>query len=171
MEKIASIAGIGFLVFMAIFATFHNGLFPVGAIMWIIAYFGGRDIWRRYQESINDKSKESSMNNASVNNIQNQSAYTNYLLQVGNWSTLWLISPTTWVLFLLALASTIFIGASAIGNMSLAWFLIPSAIAACLMGAWIVYYSLTHDIKASMGDVDNTYTGTGSVSFMRAKID
>lgn len=111
------------------------------------------------------------MNNASVNNIQNQSAYTNYLLQVGNWSTLWLISPTTWVLFLFALASTIFIGASAIGNMSLAWFLIPSAIATCLMGAWIVYYSLTQDIKASMGDAGSNPSATGSVSFMRAKID
>lgn len=111
------------------------------------------------------------MNNASVNNIQNQSAYTNYLLQVGNWSTLWLISPTTWALFLFALASTIFIGASAVGNMSLAWFLIPSAIAACLMGAWIVYYSINQDIKASMGDVDNTLTGAESMSFMRAKID
>ena len=55
MEKMASVAGIGFLGFLAIFATFHNGLFPVGAIMWVIAYFGGHDIWRRYQESINDK--------------------------------------------------------------------------------------------------------------------
>ena len=90
------------------------------------------------------------MTNASVNNIQNQSDYTNYLLQVGNWSTLWLISPTTWVLFLFALASTIFIGASAVGNMSLAWFLIPSAIATCLMGVWIVYYSITQDVKAGM---------------------
>lgn len=111
------------------------------------------------------------MTNTSVNNIQDQSTYTNYLLQVGNWSTLWLISPTTWMLFIFALASTIFIGASAIGNMSLAWFLIPSAIAACLMGAWIVYYSFTQDIKASMGDVDKTPTGAGSMSFMRAKID
>lgn len=111
------------------------------------------------------------MTNTSVNNIQDQSTYTNYLLQVGNWSTLWLISPTTWMLFIFALASTIFIGASAIGNMSLAWFLIPSAIAACLMGAWIVYYSFTQDIKANMGDVDKTSTGAGSMSFMRAKID
>lgn len=111
------------------------------------------------------------MANVSINDIQNQSAYTNYLLQVGNWSTLWLISPTTWALFLFALASTIFIGASAVGNMSLAWFLIPSAIAACLMGSWIVYYSLTQDVKASMSDVDNTPAGPGSMSFVRAKID
>lgn len=111
------------------------------------------------------------MTNTSVNNIQDQSTYTNYLLQVGNWSTLWLISPTTWVLFLFALASTIFIGASAIGNMSLAWFLIPPAIAACLMSAWIVYYSITQDVRVSMGDTDNTPTGVGSMSFMRAKID
>ena len=111
------------------------------------------------------------MNNASVNNIQNQSAYTNYLLQVGNWSTLWLISPTTWVLFLFALASTIFIGASAIGNMSLAWFLIPSAIAACLMGAWVVYYSITQDVKASMVDADSNPAAPGLLSFMRAKTD
>lgn len=111
------------------------------------------------------------MNNASVNNIQNQSAYTNYLLQVGNWSTLWLISPTTWALFLFALASTIFIGASAVGNMSLAWFLIPSAIASCLMGAWIVYYSLAQDIKASMSDADSNPAAPRTVSFMRAKID
>ena len=111
------------------------------------------------------------MNNASVNNIQNQSAYTNYLLQVGNWSTLWLISPTTWALFLFALASTIFIGASAVGNMSLTWFLIPSAIAACLMGSWIVYYSLTQDVKASVGDADSNHSAPGSLSFMRAKTD
>ena len=111
------------------------------------------------------------MNNASVNNIQNQSAYTNYLLQVGNWSTLWLISPTTWVLFLFALASTIFIGASAIGNMSLAWSLIPPAIAACLMGAWVVSYSITQDVKASMVDADSNPAAPGSLSFMRAKTD
>jgi len=110
------------------------------------------------------------MNNASVNNIQNQNTYTNYLLQVGNWSTLWLISPTTWVLFILALASTIFIGASAIGNMSLAWFLIPSAIAACLMGTWIVYYSLTQDVKASM-DTGSNHAAPGAMSFMRARTD
>ena len=111
------------------------------------------------------------MTNTSINDIQNQSNYTSYLLQIGNWSTLWLISPTTWVLFLFALASTIFIGASAVGNMSLAWFLIPSAIAVCLMSAWIVYYSLTQDVKASMGDAGNTPTGTGSASFMRARTD
>lgn len=111
------------------------------------------------------------MNNASVNNIQDQNTYTNYLLQVGNWSTLWLISPTTWVLFILALASTIFIGASAIGNMSLAWFLIPSAIAACLMGSWIVYYSLTQDVKASVGETSSNHEASGSMSFMRTKID
>lgn len=110
------------------------------------------------------------MNNASVNNIQDQNTYTNYLLQVGNWSTLWLISPTTWVLFILALASTIFIGASAIGNMSLAWFLIPSAIAACLMGTWIVYYSLTQDVKASM-DTGSNHAALGAMSFMRARTD
>lgn len=110
------------------------------------------------------------MTNTLFDNIQNQSNYTNYLLQVGNWSTLWLISPTTWVLFLFALASTIFIGASAVGNMSLAWFLIPSAIAACLMGVWIVYYSLTQDVKASM-NVDSNPAAPGSLSFMRAKID
>jgi hypothetical protein len=110
------------------------------------------------------------MNNASVNNIQDQNTYTNYLLQVGNWSTLWLISPTTWVLFILALASTIFIGASAIGNMSLAWFLIPSAIAACLMGTWIVYYSLTQDVKASM-DTGSNHAAPGAMSFMRARTD
>ena len=109
------------------------------------------------------------MTNASINDIQNQSNYTNYLLQVGNWSTLWLISPTTWALFLFTLASTIFIGASAIGNMSLAWFLIPSAIAACLMGSWIVYYSLTQDVKASMGDADGNHSALGSLSFIRAK--
>lgn len=108
---------------------------------------------------------------ASINDIQNQSNYTNYLLQVSNWSTLWLISPTTWVLFIFTLASTIFIGASAIGNMSLAWFLIPSAIAACLMGAWIVHYSLTQDVKASMGDTDSNPAAPGSVSFVRAKTD
>lgn len=111
------------------------------------------------------------MTNASINDIQDQSNYTNYLLQVGNWSTLWLISPTTWVLFLLALASTIFIGASAIGNMSLAWFLIPSAIAACLMGVWIVYYSFTQDVKASMGETSSNPAAPGSMSFMRAKTD
>lgn len=111
------------------------------------------------------------MTNASVGNIQNQSAYTNYLLQVGNWSTLWLISPTTWVLFLFALTSTILIGASAIGNMSLAWFLIPSAIAACLMSAWIVYYSLTQDVKASMSDACSNHAAPGAMLFMRAKID
>lgn len=111
------------------------------------------------------------MTNASVNTIQDQSAYTNYLLQVGNWSTLWLISPTTWGLFLFALASTIFIGASAIGNMSLAWFLIPSAIATCLMGAWIVYYSLTQDINASMSDAGSNSAAPGAMSFMRAKVD
>lgn len=111
------------------------------------------------------------MNNASVNNIQNQSAYTNYLLQVGNWSTLWLISPTTWALFLFALASTIFIGASAVGNMSLAWFLIPSAIASCLMGSWIVYYSLTQDVKASVGETSSNHSAPGSLSLMRAKTD
>lgn len=111
------------------------------------------------------------MNNASVNNIQNQSAYTNYLLQVGNWSTLWLISPTTWALFLFALALTIFIGASAVGNMSLAWFLIPSAIAACMMGAWVVYYYLTQDVKASMGDDESNPAAPGAMSFMRAKVD
>ena len=110
------------------------------------------------------------MNNASVNNIQDQNTYTNYLLQVGNWSTLWLISPTTWVLFIFALASTIFIGASAIGNMSLAWFLIPSAIAACLMGTWIVYYSLTQDVKASM-DTGSNHAAPGAMSFMRARTD
>lgn len=110
------------------------------------------------------------MNNASVNNIQDQNTYTNYLLQVGNWSTLWLISPTTWVLFILALESTIFIGASAIGNMSLAWFLIPSAIAACLMGTWIVYYSLTQDVKASM-DTGSNHAAPGAMSFMRARTD
>ena len=55
MEKAASVAGIGFLVFLAIFATFHDGLFPVCAVMWVIAYFGSRDIWRRYQKSINDE--------------------------------------------------------------------------------------------------------------------
>ena len=55
MEKIASIAGIGILFFLAIFATFRNGLLPVGAIMCVIAYFGGHDIWRRYQETINDE--------------------------------------------------------------------------------------------------------------------
>ena len=55
MEKIASIAGIGILFFLAIFATFRNGLLPVGAIMWVFACFGGRDIWRRYQESINNE--------------------------------------------------------------------------------------------------------------------
>lgn len=109
------------------------------------------------------------MTKASFDNIQNQSNYNNYLLQVGNWSTLWLISPTTWVLFLFALASTIFIGASAVGNMSLAWFLIPSAIAACLMGAWIVRYSLTQDVKANMGDADSNHSAPGSLSFMRAK--
>lgn len=109
------------------------------------------------------------MANVSINDIQNQSNYTNYLLQVGNWSTLWLISPTTWVLFLLALASTIFIGASAIENMSLAWFLIPSAIAACLMGTWIVYYSLTQDIKASVSNTESNPAAPGSLSFMRAK--
>ncbi len=109
------------------------------------------------------------MANVSINDIQNQSNYTNYLLQVGNWSTLWLISPTTWVLFLLALASTIFIGASAIGNMSLAWFLIPSAIAACLMGTWIVYYSLTQDIKAIVSNTESNPAAPGSLSFMRAK--
>ena len=111
------------------------------------------------------------MTNASVDNIQNQSDYTNYLLQVGNWSTLWLISPTTWVLFIFTLASTIFIGASAIGNMSLAWFLIPSAIAACLMGAWIVRYSLTQDVKASMGETSSNPAAPGLMSFMRAKTD
>lgn len=110
------------------------------------------------------------MTNASVNNIQNQSDYTNYLLQVGNWSTLWLISPTTWVLFLFALASTIFIGASAVGNMSLAWFLIPSAIATCLMGVWIVYYSITQDVKAGM-DAGSNPSAAGSMSFMKAKTD
>lgn len=111
------------------------------------------------------------MTNASVNNIQDQSTYTNYLLQVGNWSTLWLISPTTWMLFIFALASTIFIGASAIGNMSLAWFLIPSAVAACLVGVWIVYYSITQDIKASMGDAGSNPAIPEAMSFMRAKID
>lgn len=110
------------------------------------------------------------MTNTSVNNIQDQSTYTNYLLQVGNWSTLWLISPTTWALFLFALASTIFIGASAVGNMSLAWFLIPSAIAACLMGTWIVYYSLTQDVKASM-DTGSNHAAPGAMLFMRAKIN
>ena len=110
------------------------------------------------------------MTNTSFDNIQNQSNYTNYLLQVGNWSTLWLISPTTWVLFLFALASTIFIGASAIGNMSLAWFLIPPAIAACLMGTWIVYYSLTQDVKASM-DTGSNHAAPGAMSFMRARTD
>lgn len=111
------------------------------------------------------------MTNTSVNNIQDQSTYTNYLLQVGNWSTLWIISPTTWVLFLFALASTIFISASAVGNMSLAWFLIPSAIAACLMGSWIVYYSLTQDVKASMSDACSNHAAPGAMLFMRAKID
>lgn len=82
-----------------------------------------------------------------------------------------LISPTTWVLFLFALASTIFIGASAVGNMSLAWFLIPSAIAACLMGAWIVYYSLTQDINASMSNAGSNSAAPGAMLFMRAKID